>query len=206
LTSVESFAFTHAINQFRTHLNNERESELIEEDIRSDYHPCILPINWRSRLSFDFNRPPSTTSRPALSCMSTSTSRALEDNIYTLKDLQPKSIPIVRDLIKDVMLDIPYYLSTHKEKILKAVVAEANRVWELFCQCNGYFQEKGRVHIIGHSLGSVIAMDVLSGQPTYVNPKSDEVNKLHFAFDTTNLFCVGSPAGFFLMYLLSKTP
>ena len=61
---------------------------------------------------------------------------SLEDNIYTLKDLQPKSIPIVRDLIKDVMLDIPYYLSSHKEKILEAVVAEANRVWELFCRCN----------------------------------------------------------------------
>ena len=199
LTSVESFTFTHAINRFRTHLNNERESELIKDDIRPDYHPCILPINWRSRLSFDFDRPPSTTSRPALSRISTSTSGILEDNIFTLNDLQPKSILIVRDLIKDVMLDIPYYLSSHKEKILEAVVAEANRVWELFCRCNGYFQEKGRIHIIGHSLGSVIAMDILSGQPTYVNPKSDKVDKLHFAFNTTNLFCVGSPAGFFLM-------
>lgn len=205
LTSVESFTFTHAINQFRTHLNNERESESIKDDIRSDYHPCILPINWRSRLSFDFDRPPSTASRPTLSRMSTSSSGMLEDNIFTLKDLQPKSIPIVRDLIKDVMLDIPYYLSSHKEKILEAVVSEANRVWELFCRCNGHFKEKGRVHIIGHSLGSVIAMDVLSGQPTYVNPKYDIVDKLHFAFNTTNLFCVGSPAGFFLMYLLPKT-
>jgi len=131
--------------------------------------------------------------------LSTSTSGILEDNIFTLKDLQPKSIPIVRDLIKDVMLDIPYYLSSHKEKILEAVVAEANRVWNVFCGCNPYFQDKGRVHIIGHSLGSVIAMDILSGQPTYVNSKSDKVNKLHFGFNTTNLFCIGSPAGFFLM-------
>jgi hypothetical protein len=199
LTSVESFTFTHAINRFRTHLNNERESELIEADIRADCYPCILPINWRSRLSFDFDRPPSTLSRPALSHISTSTSGILENNIYTLEDLQPKSILIVRDLIKDVMLDIPYYLSSHKEKILEAVVAEANRVWELFCRCNQYFQGKGRVHIIGHSLGSVIAMDILSGQPTYVNLKSDKIDKLHFAFDTVNLFCVGSPAGFFLM-------
>jgi hypothetical protein len=97
------------------------------------------------------------------------------------------------------MLDIPYYLSCHKEKILEAVVAEANRVWELFCRCNKYFQAEGRIHIIGHSLGSVIAMDILSGQPTRVNPKSDKIDKLHFAFNTTNLFCVGSPTGFFLM-------
>lgn len=98
------------------------------------------------------------------------------------------------------MLDIPYYLSSHKEKILEAVVAEANRLWEVFCRCNSYFENEGRVHIIGHSLGSVIAMDVLSGQPTYV-PKNDKVDKLHFAFNTTNLFCVGSPVGFFLMYV-----
>ena len=132
--------------------------------------------------------------------MSTSTSGFMDANIFTLKDLQPKSIPIVRDLIKDVMLDIPYYLSSHKEKILEAVVAEANRVWEVFCRCNPYFEDNGKVHIIGHSLGSVIAMDILSGQPTYICPK-DKVDKLHFKFNTTNLFCLGSPAGFFLMYI-----
>lgn len=204
LMAVESFTFTHAINRFRTHLNNERESELIKDDIRPNYHPCILPINWRSRLSFDFDRPPVSTSRPALSRMSTSTSGILEDNIFTIKDLQPKSIHVVRDLIKDVMLDIPYYLSSHKEKILEAVAAEANRVFEVFCRCNSYFQDNGRVHIIGHSLGSVIAMDVLSGQPTYVDPNSEKVDRLHFGFNTTNLYCLGSPAGFFLMYALFR--
>jgi hypothetical protein len=197
---VESFTFTHGINRFRTHLNNERVSELIEDDIRADFRPCILPVNWRSRLSFDFDRPPSTSSRPRLSRMSTSASAPFEDNVFTLKDLQPKSIPIVRDLIKDVMLDIPYYLSSHKETILEAVVAEANRLWEVFCRCNPGFEETGRVHIIGHSLGSVIAMDVLSGQPTYVSSDTENTEgKLYFAFNTTNLFCVGSPAGFFLM-------
>jgi hypothetical protein len=132
--------------------------------------------------------------------MSTSTSGTIEENVFTLKDLQPKSIAVVRDLIKDVMLDIPYYLSSHKEKILEAVVAEANRLWEVFCRCNPYFTEHGRVHIIGHSLGSVIAMDVLSGQPTYVSKDENAADKLHFAFNTTNLFCLGSPAGFFLMF------
>ena len=172
---------------------------MIQKEIRSNFRPCILPVNWRSRLSFDFDRPPSTTSRPPLSRRSTSASELLEDNVYTIKDLQPQSIPIVRDLIKDVMLDIPYYLSSHKQSILEAVVAEANRLWNMFCKYNSYFPTKGRVHIIGHSLGSVIAMDVLSGQPTWVS-RNNHLDKLHFAFNTTNLFCVGSPAGFFLMY------
>jgi len=123
----------------------------------------------------------------------------MADNLFNLRDLQPPSIPIVRDLIKDVMLDIPFYLSSHKDNILEAVCAEANRVWEVFCRSTPYFQEKGRVHIIGHSLGSVIAMDVLSGQPTYVS-ETDKLDKLHFSFDTANLFCLGSPTGLFLMY------
>src|SRR5271170_1480659 len=143
---VESFAFTHAINRFRTHLNTERENQLVKNDVRKHYHPCILPINWRSRLSFDFDRPPTPqTHRPSLSRMSTSTSGILEDNIFTLKDLQPNSIPIVRDLIKDVMLDIPYYLSSHKEVILQAVVEEANRVYQVFVKSNEYFTDGGRV-------------------------------------------------------------
>lgn len=194
---MESFTFTHAINRFRTILNRERENDLLTNDIRPEFDPCILPINWRSRLSFDFDRPPSTD-HPRLS--RTSTSSSLEDNVFTIKDLQPDSIPVVRDLIKDVMLDIPYYLSSHKEKILEAVVTEANRVYEVFCRCNPDFKGRGRVHIIGHSLGSVIAMDVLSGQPTYIDRHDGKLDRLHFAFDTTNLFCLGSPAGFFLMY------
>ena len=123
----------------------------------------------------------------------------MADNLFTLKDLQPPSIPIVRDLIKDVMLDIPFYLSSHKDKILEAVCAEANRVWEVFCRNTPHFQDHGRVHIIGHSLGSVIGMDILSRQPTYIS-KSDKLDALHFRFDVTNLFCLGSPVGFFLMY------
>jgi hypothetical protein len=194
--AVESFTFTHAINRFRTILNQEHRSDLLADDIRPDYHQCILPINWRSRLSFDFDRPPSSE-RPRLS--RTSTASSLEDNIFSIKDLQPQSIQIVRDLIKDVMLDIPYYLSSHKDKILEAVVTEANRVFEVFCKCNPDFKGDGRVHIIGHSLGSVIAMDVLSGQPTYIDRHDGQLDKLHFAFDTTNLFCLGSPVGFFLM-------
>ena len=115
---MESFTFTHAVNRLRYHLNTERESEVIKKDLRPDYCPCILPINWRSRLSFDFDRPPDTLSRPVLSRKSSSTSGILGENAFTIKDLQPNSIPIVRDLIKDVMLDIPFYLSSHKEKIL----------------------------------------------------------------------------------------
>jgi pimeloyl-ACP methyl ester carboxylesterase len=121
---------------------------------------------------------------------------------FTLKDIEPNTIPAVRSIISDVMFDIPFYMSHHKPKMIAALVAEANRVYRLWCQNNPAFAEKGRVHLIAHSLGSVMALDILSKQPTTIprldvtraSPRSDQ-----FEFDTKNLFLLGSPAGFFLL-------
>ena len=129
-------------------------------------------------------------------------------NKFTLKDITADSIPAVRNLISDVMLDIPYYLSHHKTKMIEAVTKEANRVYRLWCQNNPWFEEIGRVHIIAHSLGSVMALDILSKQPTKLPDKSHlRSGKAHtdvFEFDTKNLFFCGSPAGLFL--LLHRAP
>jgi hypothetical protein len=98
------------------------------------------------------------------------------------------------------MLDIPYYLSHHKQKMVNAVVKEANRVYRLWCANNPHFEKEGRVHIIAHSLGSAIAMDILSSQPTRLRVKLEgEVSEEMFEFDTKSVFFVGSPAGFFLL-------
>jgi hypothetical protein len=106
-------------------------------------------------------------------------------------------------LISDVMLDIPYYLSQHKHKLVEAVIKEANRIYRLWCRNNPEFQENGRVHLLAHSLGSVMALDILSKQPTRVSKQldltSDQVSGEMLEFDTTNLFFCGSPAGFFLL-------
>ena len=106
------------------------------------------------------------------------------------------------------MLDIPYYLSHHKPKMIEAVIKEANRIYRLWCRNNPGFQDYGRVHLIAHSLGSVMALDILSKQPTKLPKQLDLTSKkIHghmFEFDTTNLFFCGSPAGFFL--LLNHAP
>jgi len=86
--------------------------------------------------------------------------------------------------------------------MIEAVITEANRVYRLWVRNNPDFHEGGgRVHLIAHSLGSAMAMEVLSKQPTGI-PKVDpsgEINRDHFDFKTTNLFFAGSPAGFFLL-------
>ena len=156
-------------------------------------------VNWRSTLNLEDGNP-------------TLNAKAKEKddsaNQYSLKDITAETIPAIRSLISDVLLDIPYYLSSHKPKMIEAVIKEANRIYRLWCSNNPGFHEAGRVHLIAHSLGSVMALDILSKQPTklpkHLDLKGKKVLGNMFEFDTKNLFFCGSPAGFFL--LLNHAP
>ncbi|PGH05108.1 hypothetical protein AJ80_08407 [Polytolypa hystricis UAMH7299] len=188
---VESFHFTHAINAFRRQVNVELNSDAAGPLMRPGLESImVLPVNWRSTLSFeDPGVETSLTDTPA-------------ENRFALKDITPETLPAVRSLISDVMLDIPYYMSHHKQKMIQAVVKEANRIYRLWCQNNPGFQTDGRVHLIAHSLGSIMAMDILSQQPTLVPTIDFErspISNTMFEFDTKNMFFCGSPAGFFLL-------
>ena len=188
---VESFHFTHAINAFRRSVNVELSNEGVQKVLRDDLGGVmVLPVNWRSNLSFEDG-----------DLMKEGENDHSSSN-FSLKDITQPSIPAIRNMISDVMLDIPYYMSNNKSRMIQAVISEANRVYRLWCKNNPDFHKKGRVHIIAHSLGSAMAIEILSKQPTFV-PKFDlngrKINTKHLDFNTTNLFCVGSPAGFFLL-------
>ncbi|CRG83793.1 putative phospholipase C1020,13c [Talaromyces islandicus] len=189
---MESFHFTHAINGFRRSVNMELNNEEIWPHIRPDHGGIMaLPINWRSTLSLE-----DAESDPLSVGVDPSA------NQYTLKDITADTIPAIRTLISDVMLDIPYYLSHHKDKMIRALVKEANRVYRLWCMNNPGFHEHGRVHLVAHSLGSVMALDVLSNQPTKlpdIDFHHDELHNDFFEFDSKNVFLCGSPAGLFLL-------
>ncbi|EEH18354.1 hypothetical protein PABG_00917 [Paracoccidioides brasiliensis Pb03] len=192
---VESYHFTHAINAFRRQVNIELNSDAVWPHMRPDLEGImVLPVNWRSTLSLeDADVEASVLDDPAR-------------NKFGLKDITPETIPAIRTLISDVMLDIPYYLSQHKQKMVQAVIREANRIYRLWCQNNPDFRRTGKVHMIAHSLGSIMAMDILSQQPTHIPWIDFELTKISqtmFEFDTSNVFFCGSPAGFFL--LLNKS-
>ena len=159
----------------------------------------IMKINWRAKMKFD-----QRGLDPNRNQKETDSTK----NHFALKDITAESLPAIRNLISDVMLDIPYYLSHHKPMMIEAVIREANHVYRLWCRHNPGFHENGRVHIIAHSLGSVMCLDILSNQPTKLPESIDiENDKIHtnmFEFDTKSLFFCGSPAGFFL--LLNKAP
>ncbi|KIW94146.1 uncharacterized protein Z519_05462 [Cladophialophora bantiana CBS 173.52] len=185
---VDSFHFTHAVNGLRREFNVELASEVIKGNLRHGTGIMVLPVNWRLTVSFDED---------------IKTSSEGTENKYALKDITPDTLPAVRSIISDVMLDIPYYMSHHKEKMTSAVIREANRVYRLWCRNNPGFDDYGRVHLVAHSLGSVMAMEILSQQPTRL-PKDIKIDpkrpsEKFFEFDTTNMFCCGSPSGFFLL-------
>lgn len=190
---VESFHFTHAINLFRRAVNIELGNPTVKKLLREDQNGLmILPLNWRMGLSFADGGPVEETRD----------SEHLAET-FDLKDIEPSTIPAVRSMMSDVMFDIPFYMSHHKGKMITALVSEANRVFRLWCQNNPGFADKGRVHLIAHSLGSVMTIDILSRQPTKA-PKlnlslSTPPSTVFFEFDTTDLFLVGSPVGFFLL-------
>ncbi|KAF2401320.1 hypothetical protein EJ06DRAFT_576158 [Trichodelitschia bisporula] len=192
---VESYHFTHAINAFRREVNVELGADDIKFNLRSDMGGImVLPVNWRLTLSFEDGGYRDEPEDPA-------------QNDYTLKDITPETLTSVRNIVSDVMLDIPYYLSgEHHPKMVAAVVREANRIYDQWCINNPGFAEYGRVHVIAHSLGSVMALDILSNQPTYTQPHVPDPSKSldvlpvdHFIFNTKSLFICGSPTGFFLL-------
>lgn len=190
---VESFHFTHAVNAFRRAVNVELQNDFVKSALREEQHGImVLPVNWRHVLSLEDGGPATEEDKESYSA-----------DRFALKDIEPDTIPAVRSMISDVMFDIPFYMSQHKPKMIAALVGEANRVYRLWCQNNPGFAKNGRVHLIAHSLGSVMAVEILSKQPTNL-PRLDVTSQRmpatdHFEFDTTNLFFLGSPAGFFLL-------
>lgn len=188
---MESFHFTHAINAFRRQVNMELNNEPVWPHVDQDHGGImVLPVNWRTTLSLEDSALESPDAEDPTA------------NNFSLDDITPQTLPAVRSLISDVMLDIPYYLSHHKPKMIRAVVREANRIFRLWCKNNAGFQENGRVHLLAHSLGSVMALDILSHQPTHVPRFNFSDMPLHndiFEFDTRHLFLCGSPVGFFLL-------
>lgn len=173
----------------------------------------VFPLLWRTDLSFEDEF---------------DDTRDEEDehlrNQYTLEDIEIKgSIPFLRQVVSGLVLDVPFYLSHHKPKMTRAVVVsaaicyaclrrlltrpltqrEANRIYRLFCARNPHFASHGKVTIIAHSLGSALACDILSAQPTHVKPlkemtRAESHSETTFAFNTHTLFLVGSPLAFFM--------
>ncbi|KAK9457439.1 DDHD domain-containing protein [Dipodascopsis uninucleata] len=198
---VETFDFTYAINTFRVLMAKHHSAHFSHLTAAP---PAVLPINWRRNISFEYmnGAPPERHKGSKWHHRSGSEDESTGPP-YNLSDITPATISTVRNLISDVLLDIPFYLSKHRPRVIKAVAAEANRIYRLWMRNNPGWS--GKVSVVGHSLGSLISVDILSRQPTvppplFTQPSNvSESDNIYFEFKVRNLFLVGSPAGFFML-------
>ncbi|RXK37136.1 hypothetical protein M231_05587 [Tremella mesenterica] len=190
-TQYESYNFVYAGNQLRQVLRKQAANPALASIIR-DRRIQVLPVQWRALLDLEAEKTAEDQEHEM-------------DNRFTMNDITiNKSIPYVRELTNAVLLDIPLFMSHHRSKMIEAVCLQANRLYRLWIARNPDFEKNGRVHIIGHSLGSALAAHILSNQSTKMPHLSQLPKQVitqtrnRFLFNTSGFFLVGSPLGVFL--------
>ncbi|KAG9084852.1 hypothetical protein FRC06_003867 [Ceratobasidium sp. 370] len=190
-TQYEAWDFTYATNLFRDIARKQSQFPALASIMRSR-RAQFIPVPWRASMKLALDH-------------EVERERDGLDNRFTLSDITPKkSIPYVRELTNNVLIDIPYFMSQHRDKMIQSVCLTANRAYRLWCARNPEFESHGRVHILAHSLGSALSAHVLSDQPTIQRPLSEFTPEelvgmsRHFLFNTRNLFMIGSPLGVFM--------
>ncbi|KAF3018189.1 hypothetical protein E8E14_011663 [Neopestalotiopsis sp. 37M] len=170
----------------------------------------VLPVCWRHLLDFPKRREKKAEHDIGMAFDD-------EDEYPSLEDITIEGIAFARSLISDLALDVLLYQSAYRKQISDIVLQESNRIHKLFKERNPEF--KGKVHIMGHSLGSAIMFDILCRQkevakheqqlrnPLRIWPSTsdrasrarEEARDLAFDFDTDDFYCLGSPVGLFQM-------
>ncbi|KZZ94317.1 DDHD domain-containing protein [Moelleriella libera RCEF 2490] len=212
---MESINFVHDVNVLRKTIksvySNSADLKALNSELGTGPGNCrvqVLPVCWRHLIEFPRQR--QKTGEHDLGDAS-----GQEDEYPSLEDITVEGVAFARSLISDLALDVLLYQSSYRDEISRIVVMESNRIFKLYRERNPDF--KGKVHLMGHSLGSAILFDVLcqqrNEQPSdetrhplrilpishsrpEIRPKGEE---LEFDFATHDFFCLGSPVGLFQM-------
>lgn len=210
---TESVNFIHDVNVLRKTLKSVYSSSADLQALNSEIDKLpkncriqVLPVCWRHLLDF-----PKKGVRQSRKEHDLGDAFGDEEEYPSLEDITIEGVPFVRSLITDLALDILLYQSAYREHISSIVLAEANRIYGLFKERNPEF--KGKMSLIGHSLGSAIFFDILCRQKE--NPKiqgwgsaahqrhnknRQPTHKTHtkgldFEFEVEDFYCLGSPIG-----------
>lgn len=186
--------FAHDCNYLRQLLksefikNTDRYQNLVHpnednDNLKQNSKIQILPVIWRNDVEFGWNN----------------VYDDYEDDGETrrlpkLSELNLEAAGPVRSLVSDVVLDVLlYYEPRYRERILEIVTKKFNDTYDLYKKKHPNF--KGKVSLLGHSLGSAIVLDIANRQPDNKTENFDKTKDLKFNIE--NLFCLGSPNGVF---------
>eukprot|EP00004_Rigifila_ramosa_P017776 TRINITY_DN4366_c0_g1_i1.p1 TRINITY_DN4366_c0_g1~~TRINITY_DN4366_c0_g1_i1.p1 ORF type:complete len:457 (-),score=133.29 TRINITY_DN4366_c0_g1_i1:77-1447(-) len=122
----------------------------------------FIPIQWRKHLDLtaDTHTPTHTHSAH------THSHDAHPHADLSLAHITPPGIPALRGLINDVVLDVMFYMSPYfSQKIAASAANSLNAAYREYVRRNPDFLLRGgKFSILAHSLGSVIAFDLLCNQ------------------------------------------
>ncbi|RIB19658.1 DDHD domain-containing protein [Gigaspora rosea] len=181
-----SASFINEINKFRQTLKKiyatnpppEATAKLEDRNLYPDYglrHSKkgsqlgngvqVIPIHWRQDIKFGIASEDEQIQRDLSLAIS-------EEGQPTLDEVTIEGIPNLRMLISDALVDVLLYMTPKFRKMmLTTVTNEMNRVFNLFIDRNPKFLKiGGKVSLYGHSLGSLLAFDVLCHQPPIIGP------------------------------------
>ncbi|CEG81334.1 hypothetical protein RMATCC62417_15549 [Rhizopus microsporus] len=196
--------FVHDVNMMRKTLKLAYPAVIATTDTPQRPNGIqVLPIMWRQDVKFGM------AADDEEGCEADLGTVGVEDGCPTLDELTLEGVPNIRTVVSDVLMDVPLYMTPrYREQMTQIITREINRVYRLFIQRNPEFQDKGKVSIFGHSLGSLLAFDMLSLQPPTVptenveepRPSTNEKSKLPpLLFPVDNFFAAGSPLGVILL-------
>ncbi|KAG0175291.1 hypothetical protein DFQ28_008238, partial [Apophysomyces sp. BC1034] len=166
----------------------------------------VLPILWRHEIKFgmasgDEGRVEADLGAPDG-----------EDGCPTLDELTLEGVPNIRMVVSDVLLDVPLYMTQkYREQMTIVISQEITRVYKLFVERHPDFAEaEGKVSLLGHSLGSLLAFDILTMQPMSQDShlltkladrifSKDDKKQAILPFAVQNFFALGSPLGIILL-------
>ncbi|EEU45361.1 uncharacterized protein NECHADRAFT_104386 [Fusarium vanettenii 77-13-4] len=210
---MESVNFVHDVNILRKTIKSVYANSADLKALNSELGPGpgnsrvqVLPVCWRHLLEFPRKR--QKKGERDLGDIDGD-----EDEYPSLDDITIEGVAFARSLISDLALDVLLYQSSYRDQIARIVLNECNRIFKLFKERNPEF--KGKVHLMGHSLGSAILFDLLCQQkqdrPTEHKSllrlwpmqdrteSSSKTTELELDFNVDDLFCLGSPVGLFQM-------
>jgi hypothetical protein len=131
---------------------------------RTDY----VPVEWHEAFSIFSQR------RAVASPFSSE--KEAKDRVM-INNISLRTIPNMRHFANDTLMDVLYFMSPeHHDMIVSIVTHEMNVIVDKFYRLTGF---NGRVSLIGHSLGSIIAWDILANQN--VNVVLDDDQGVHMA-------------------------
>lgn len=190
----------------------------------ADHRVQVIPLIWRHNIQFGLTRQEvdgtdSSDGKKKKDVDGENASETVRDgenymgsaNQVSLEDINVNGILPLRNIVGDVVLDVLlYYQPQYHQQIFNVVVKQLNKVYHEFCKRNPVFAKNPQVSIIGHSLGSAIAFDIVCAQNQRKkleslekdNGKSEtkETNTQQqekLDFDVDIFFGVGSPVGMF---------